>query len=321
MLEGYGRAQHWERLADRLPAEVGTLVIWDANVPDEDAWEEAIQWVSRGHRLIVAGRHVTDPGAIDTGSSGPVHPAAAHPLTAGLGQLSLGPGAFTDVNRPAMVHLARPDGAPVLVSWQHGEGRIYWSAGTQWLTNARIGEGDNLVLALRLLGPEGEMVAFDEYSHGFRAMDRWYQILRGSLQAFFLQLTAALALFFWAAGARFGSPRPAPAAPPRAAVEYVYSISQLYRQARARTVVVRGLYRNLTRALGKLLGGARGLTHQEMALRAAARTGLEAEQIAAVLNRLDPDRRPEPGEKDLIVTAREVEEIQRRVRNAGHCDQ
>ncbi len=232
----------------------------------------------------------------------------------------MGGGGFSRMNKAATVHLAREDGTPVLVSWAHRDGRIYWSADPEWLTNARIGEGDNLTLALRLLDGGG-VVAFDEYSHGFRAAQQWWQILRGPLLRFTIQLAVALALLFWAFGARFGSPRQALAATPRAAVEYVYSMSHLYRQARARKMVSRELYRSLTRTLGRLLGGVRGISHVELARRTAERTGLETEKVATVLNRLTPEQGAELNEKDLIATAREVEEIQRRVRNARHRDQ
>lgn len=292
-------------------------MIWDPADLDAETWRQALYWAGGGRRLVVAGTLIPEPWALETSREDKVRASAATPLTVNLGDLSMGGGVFVRMNQPAVVHLAKEDGTPVLVSWAHREGRVYWSADPEWLTNARIGEGENLTLALRLLD-DGGMIAFDEYSHGFRAIERWWQILRGSLLTFTLQLAVALGLLFWAFGARFGSPRPVLAVTPRAAVEYVYSMSHLYRQARARKMVARGLYRSLTRALGRLLGGTRGFTHAEIARRTAERTGIQTEQIAAVLNRLAPEHEHELKEKDLIATAREVEEIQRRVRNAGH---
>ncbi|HWI51648.1 MAG TPA: hypothetical protein VNT01_05850, partial [Symbiobacteriaceae bacterium] len=163
-------------------------------------------------------------------------------------------------------------------------------------------------------------VAFDEYHHGFQAADRWWQLLRGHLQWFVALLALAAAVLFWAYGARFGAPVPSPAGPSRASVEYILSMSQLYRRARARTMVTQNLHRSLTRDLSRLLGGTQGLTHVDIARRVAERTGLPAQRIQDAL-----DRTAAPAarisEQDLILLSREVEAIQRSVHNAGYRDQ
>lgn len=249
-------------------------------------------------------------------------PASLHPLTVGIDQVNTGTRTFEVPVAGSIIHLAKPDRVPVLISWREGNGEIYWSADTDWLTNERIAQARNLELALRLLTPQADTrVGFDEYHHGYQTAERWWQILRGPLQLFLLYLTAAVALFYWAYGIRFGAPAGQPAGPPRAAVEYVYSMSQLYRRARATPMIQAVLYRNLTRELGRLIGGARGMEHGELARKTAPMTGLPEAEIRALLDRLSPEHRKDSSDAELIRLARETEELQRRVRHVGFDDQ
>lgn len=165
-LAAEGLARRWELPPHRLPDEVDRLVLWNPGALQKEAWTDLLDWVHAGQTLIIAGERDRFPGA-------PSAPA---------------------------------DGSPVLVSWREGEGRVFWSADVLWLSNGRILEADNLDRALKLLTPRpGGQVAFNEYHHGFRQAERWWQILRGNLQMVALQLALALLLFYWAVGARFGA--------------------------------------------------------------------------------------------------------------------
>jgi hypothetical protein len=322
VLDRQQMAERWERQFSRLDADVDKLVVWAPESIDSDEWDDLVRWVGSGHTLIISASATHLPGTVGTaGPSGAVS-ASVHPATVGISNVSVGDGIFTELNGGPLVHLARPDGTPVLVSWSQGNGRIYWSADSGWLTNQRIASDSNLDLALNLLVPaRGKVTAFDEYHHGYRAADRWWKLLSPSLQRFVLQLGIALLLLYWAFGTRFGAPRALPPVPPRAAVEYVYSMSQLYRRARARQVVTQSLYRSLTRELSRLLGGLGNMAHPEIARRVAERTGLPEGHLANVLDRLSPQAAPAPTDKELILLSREVEAIQRSVHNAGFRDQ
>ena len=322
VLDRQRMADRWERQFSRLGADVDKLVVWDPESIDTEEWDDLVRWVDSGHTLIISASLMHLPGTVGKAEPSTAVSASAHPATADISSVSMGAGVFTDLYGGPLVHLARPDGSPVLVSWGHGNGRIYWSADSEWLSNQRIASDSNLDLALNLLVPaRGKVTAFDEYHHGYRAADRWWKLLSPSLQRFVLQLSIALLLLYWAFGTRFGAPRALPPVPPRAAVEYVYSMSQLYRRARARQVVTQSLYRSLTRELSRLLGGLGNMTHPEIARRAAERTGLNEGRLANVLDRLSPQAAPAPTDKELILLSREVEAIQRSVQNAGFRDQ
>lgn len=298
------------------------LVIWgvDSFEPEEQMALE--DWVEQGNAALIGGWLPNFGVDWATGEGEVAYPTAVHAANAGIEQISTGPDRFGAGAEDRLIHLKDADGAPVLISWAVGDGRIYWSADTEWLSNQRIAYGQNLDLALQVLMPDtGGKVAFDEYHHGYASATRWWQILRGSLQTFLLLLIAAVALLFWAYGARFGSPRPAPATPPRAAVEYVYSMSQLYRRAGASGIVLQALYRSLSTRLGRLVGGARGLSHGEIARRSAQRTGLPAAEIERLLDQTAPNANRQPSEAELIQLARKTERLQRRIDHAGYRDQ
>lgn len=324
LLERREGALRVERPPDQIPANVDPLLLWaPAEVPDEE-WEALMEWVAAGHTLLFAGESPEGP-SVAFSSLVLARPGALHPAVAGVTQIETGGAYFEPLDWPALVMLKDERGRPVLISEPHGKGQIIWSADTDWLSDGLIEEANNLELALGLLKAQpGKVVGFDEYHHGYSASDRWWQLLRGPLQLFILQLGAAVLLFFWASGSRFGRPRPEPLLPARAAVEYVGAMSHLYRRARARGLVQRALYRSLLRSLGGLLGGVRELSHGQIAERTAERTGLVPGLIEGTLNRLgEKSNAPTqpPSEADLLSLARQAAEIQRSVQHAGFRDQ
>lgn len=322
VLAGDRLARRWEREIRRLPEDVDRLVLWAPGGALKEAdWRQLEDWVDKGGTVLIATKGaVRLKGSAKSTDQHTAASAAVQPLTAGVGSVSIEGGAFSLVREGALTDLALVDGTPVLISWNHGRGRFYWSADLAWLTNGHIGQQDNLTLALGLLLPgQGKQVAFDEYHHGFQAADRWWQLLRGHLQWFVALLALAAAVLFWAYGARFGAPVPGPAGPARASVEYILSMSQLYRRARTHTMVTQNLHRGLTRDLSRLLGGTQGLSHPEIARRVAERTGLPAQRIQDALDRTAAPAKI--SDHDLILLSREVEAIQRSVHNAGYRDQ
>lgn len=321
VLDHQGSARRWTLPLDRLDGTVARLVVWNVDSLEPDEVEALEDWVAEGGTALLGGRLAGLGGSVRPAVRGSARPVAAHPATAGIQSVSVGGGRFRDAPPERLVHLKDEQGRPVLVSWRVGRGRIFWSADTEWLSNARIGEAQNLELALQvLLPPDGGQVAFDEYHHGFTSPTHWWQILRESLQAFGLLLAAAVALLFWSYGARFGSPLPAPDRPPRAAVEYVHSMSRLYRRAGARGAVLRALHRSLLARLGQLTGGVQGLSHAQIAERAAPRCGVPAEEIERLLDRTASANAFPPTDAELIELARKAENLQRRMEHAGYRD-
>jgi hypothetical protein len=57
---------------------------------------------------------------------------------------------------------------PVALDLPYGQGHVIALADSTWLENARLDLAQHLELALRLVGPAGRAIAFDEYRHGLR---------------------------------------------------------------------------------------------------------------------------------------------------------
>lgn len=322
VLQDEGLAIRWERPLERLSPNVGLLVVWQPVVElTESEWRTLIGWVRKGHRLVISAHNSYVPGRTMQLSASAAGSAAVHGYSVGVGRMAVGPEAFQSLDAPVLVHVARKDGSPVLVSRSEGEGRIFWSADHDWIKNGLIASDDNLTMALHLLSPAtGKLTAFDEYHHGFQAPERWWEVLSGPLFALTIQGAVALALFFWAAGFRFGTPQHPAAATPRAAVEYVQSMGNVYNRAGARRTVQEQLGRYLRRSLRRALGGAPGIGDAAIARLVADRTGLRVERVEGLLRRTDPDRTRAPAESGLIATAREVHQLLRSVRHARHRD-
>ena len=320
MLAERRQALRWERPAADLRPEVHTLVLWQPETLRDREWKAIEAWLRRGGRLVVAGRLPALGGSLADPAGGAAEhsatPAVAHPATVGVGRVEVGGTAFDRRPAGALTLLQYPGGEAALIAFAGGRGQVLWSADPSWLTNSRVAAADNLALALALLTPPpGQKVAFDEFIHGFGVPQHWWQLLRGPLLLFILELALALTVLYWAYGTRFGRPRPLPATPPRAAVEYVFSMSSLYRRARARSVVRRLLYRSLHRTLVRLTAGAAGLSHAELAARTAARLKETPDRLQALLDQLDrqaPERMHDP---DLIAAARAVAAMQRSARH------
>lgn len=140
---------------------------------------------------------VTEPVHWDTGSLG-VEPSIAYPQL--MLSEELHPTIWTDQG--------------MLVGWiRHGEQTVWVLSDPDILANHGLGEGDNAVLALRLIDalrpPEGAVV-FDETVHGYwQPPSLWRNLLQLPFIVPVILAAAALLIIAWAAMARFGSILPA----------------------------------------------------------------------------------------------------------------
>ena len=142
--------------------------------------------------------------------------------------------------------LAFDKGKPAIIGLTLDEGRIIAIANPLILSNGFIEAGDNVVFAYNLLSRDkkGGNVLFDEYRHGFTrstltpvSATGWGRTL------YFLVFVGLLAIISKAV--RFIPPRAVPPPQRRSQVEYLRSMAQIFRRARALDAVARIILRDL----------------------------------------------------------------------------
>ena len=97
------------------------------------------------------------------------------------------------------------------------------------------------------------VVLFDEYHQGYRETDGLWEAIGSAGRLVALQIFALALIAAYVAGTRFGLPIPLPPAS-RVSSEYVSSLADLYRRARAYDAVLEGVYQSFWRDLCKTLG-------------------------------------------------------------------
>ncbi|MES2464003.1 MAG: hypothetical protein V4671_25815, partial [Armatimonadota bacterium] len=125
------------------------------------------------------------------------------------------------------------------------------------------------------------VVAFDEYHQGYRETNTFWTAIGRPGQLAFWQLAGLFLLMAYSASRRFGLPRPLPASP-RVSSEYVASLADLYRRARATDAALEAVLKIFWRDLCRVSGLPSDAPLQEVAHRAAAQVGelSDAEQSA-----------------------------------------
>ncbi len=229
-----------------------------------------VDWVKRGNTLVLLGAFddwedtrdllraigfgVPDkaPGvgdlwqAFERPSDQPMElqPAPNSGLTGALVQPRTPP--LPDLPPPGGRVLYQRDNAPYIVAAPLGAGWVICGTSDRLLSNAYLGQGDNLAVVLALLMPGGQMphhLFFEESHHGFSAVYAIVHLLDqpGVRFAGMLALLGALA-FFASSLVRFGPVIPLERAGGRSTLEFVDSIADLYQRADLRNDTMRYLF-------------------------------------------------------------------------------
>ncbi len=144
--------------------------------------------------------------------------------------------------------------------------------------NAHLNQDDNARFAVQMVetfarsgknGNKAPVVLFDEYHQGYRETDGFWEAVGPAGRLVALQIFALALLAAYVAGTRFGLPIPLPPAS-RVSSEYVSSLADLYRRARAYDAVLDGVYQSFWRDLCKTLGIPTDTQTSEVIRRASA---------------------------------------------------
>lgn len=255
--------------------------------------------LSRGGRVILAGEvaaSLLGPGAPSVGEGGSAGLAGVISTVPDVAELVLGE-----------EWLSQVEGADVLVADAEGRARVaevrpgaVVVAGPGLFENQAIGQGDNGVLAVRLVG--SGPVYFDEYVHGFGAGQGL-----GALRPVVVVLSGlavAAVVWMWAVGARFGPPEQRMRALPPPRGDYLDGVAV----SLARTSPDEGGYGVLRRRgrarLDRLAERYTSLPPDGRRRAAAAEVGVTDEELYAL-------HRPVESKEDAIRVASAAAKIER----------
>jgi hypothetical protein len=166
------------------------------------------------------------------------------------------------------VLLRTEEGAPALLTFPMGQGRVLAFSDAAVLANRRLREGGAAIIFARAAAAalaDGGRLSFDEYHQGFREAGTWrtlWRFLTGhAVGRVLLQAGAAALALLLLYGVRFGGPLPETGSRRRSPLEHAQALASGYQRAHARGVSRRLLMRGLERRLGRRVLGTGGALH------------------------------------------------------------
>lgn len=155
-----------------------------------------------------------------------------------------------------------------------GQGRVIVLAEDSFLSNGRIQNADNSVLAIHLLDyaathTDSKTIAFDEYHYGYGdTVSDWglLLILLCTTKSGWalLCLMAAGALYLWYRGRRFGTQLALEKASRGSEMEYIAAAGELYRRAALNRRILQDLFQHLKMKLGRRYGVSPHASHSAL---------------------------------------------------------
>lgn len=285
---------------------------------DDDQTDELLRWVERGGTVVV-----TDPGSsLSPPLAEPTGPTAllpdAEPVDPGrctIGALD-GVGAL-DGGLPALYEV--PDGADscygdgdtaFLVAGTRGAGEVVAVGGAAFVTNDKLDEADNAVLALALLAPEpATRVRFVDPPLPAGGGDKTLgDLVPAGVRRALAQLAVAFVLYALWRAIRLGRPVPEPQPVQIAGSELVAATGRLLARTRDPQAAGDALRDDRRRRLRTRFGVAPSAALDTLVAVTAARTGLPADEVAAAI-----DDRPIPTDDALVTLTRAVAALDQEV--------
>jgi hypothetical protein len=294
LLEQSGiRTRRWEKAPNTWP-DTASVIIAGQEVlamqgegywTDEQA-KDAMEWVERGGTLFVFAaednaltREVGVAPELDKNKDKDVFPTQPVPYLSGVKSVIV-PGAerFRTLGKDATVLLA--DAKPAMVTVKRGKGRVLLVSSPAVIQNKSLLEADNarfLVQSVTAFLQPGRKdgVLWDEFHQGYQEERSFWNAIGQPGQFALLQLAVLIALACYVSATRFGLPRPAPVAD-RLSSEYVSSLADLYRRAKASDAALEGVYLSFWRDLCRAVGMPLDSEAADVARRAAASLGSDS---------------------------------------------
>jgi Domain of unknown function (DUF4350) len=288
---GY-RSERWEKSPTELPVDSdGDILILagPSEFPDKNEREALLRFAKSGGWIIYAGNFpflflqsgAVSPAPLRTSNlTAESYPALLPSLfTHGVPEITMFATNRWDSSDGSQVPVyGDPDG-PVVVTWRLGKGRILWWAAPTPVTNAGISRPGNLAFFLNCMqvarpsaGPGQTTIFWDEYSHGFRGS--LWDYFRETPVPWAIFQVAVIALFVFLAFGRRSGPLYAPVTTSRLSpLEFVDTLADLYRHAKAGRAAVRVAYGRFRTNLTRRLALATAISNRQLEAAVRERLG------------------------------------------------
>jgi uncharacterized protein DUF4350 len=311
------------QLKDREP---GTLIVIsppESHLFSEEELKSLQKWIEAGGYLIVFDReiHITLGDVLvqterETSKSA-VRPVEPTPVTRGVEHLSLSQFAsrVRVHGRSTVVHFADNESA-VVADATLGSGRMIFITDPFIVANNGIDKADNAQLALNLVAdrPRGR-ISFDEYHHGYSSAGTEQGLMsyfRGTPVPWMLAQIATIgALIIYSYGRRFGRAIPLRRERRTTNLEFVSSLANISRLARATDLAMQNIYWEFRKRLCRFAGVPAHTPTQKLAAAAARRSNIRPAEIGTLLTRCEAVARGEETSDHellkLVVRIREIE--------------
>lgn len=283
--------------------QIGTLVLIalpEANNPSPEEFERLSEWVESGKLLIIIDReiHADNIGDATLNTSSATNKAAVRIFqptlyTRNVERLKLSDHATRiEINsRFATYHAGDEQGA-LLADTKVKQGRVLALTDPFLVANNGIKQADNMILALNLFAdrPAGK-IAFDEYHHGYGARTTGSGMLayfNGTPVPWMLaQAALIVALGVYTYGRRFARPVPLKRERRTTNLEFVSSMANISRLARASDLAMQNIYWDFRKRLCRASSLPVRTENAQLAAAAAQRAKLDESELRALLSRCE----------------------------------
>jgi hypothetical protein len=319
------------KLKDRT--DIGTLVIISLPPllnPSQEEFKALTEWVQAGHQLIIIDREIYVPfGEMQARTTDftfqeneqflkPTQPSL---YTLGIAQVKTTGNAprITVENGAVTYHIGDARGA-ILADSPVGSSRVVMLTEPYIVANNGIAEADNALLAVNLFAnaPPGK-IAFDEFHHGYgnsSGSQGFLAYFNGTpVKWMFYQALFLTALLLYTYGRRFARPLPLRKEHRTTNLEFVSSMANITRLARATDLAMQNIYANFRNKLCHYCGLPTRVDSPRLANVAARRLKREERDIRDLLAKCEKAMRGEPtSEAEMLQLTRRIREIEAEIR-------
>jgi len=269
--------------------------------PSAEEFERLKEWTEAGGLLVIIDREIqvdfgeavvaTEAGEFE-GAARPLQPTR---LTRGVERVSLSPVASqlkltSKTETHPTYHVGDVESA-VLADFKLGEGRVVLLADPFVVANNGISQSDNVVLALNLVsGHSGGSIGFDEYHQGYGSSrpEGLMSYFDGTPIPWMMwQGALIIALVIYTQGRRFGRPIPLRSERRTTNLEFVSSMANITRLARASDVAMQSIYSEFRKRLCRYVAVPAGVDDSALASSVARRSNVGAGELTNLLARCE----------------------------------